>query len=497
MTANTITCPVRKWSTVTPDSVLLRDSSNSVSFRNADKIVERCMQRLAALGCQPGDRIAVLSGNSIDYAITVFACLRCGISIVPMNLRLSPQEWSDMILLADCMAVVLTEEYKSFASEVDVPAASFDDLVSPPEEDSSDSPAGTEYEASINTDQEAAVVFTSGSEGVPKGVRLTSGNLIHSAEASNENIKLDPGDCWLAVLPFYHVGGMSIQFRTALAGCSTYAMRSFDVRVVNDLIDFGGISHISLVPTMLDSLLTNRGSKPLPGSLKAILLGGSSVSPQLRKTVIDKSLPVLFSYGLTEASSQVCTNTPSDSGDKLLTSGKPLNHVRVRIVDRNGGDVDSGADGEIMIKGSGVFSGYLGDIGGDSFTDGGWFRTGDVGRIDAQGYLRVVGRIDDMLVSGGENVHSSSIERVALSYSHVAECAVIAVEDDKWGKRPILFVKPSSASLNISDLVAHLEINLSRMMIPDMIIALDELPKKTIDKIDRERLLEIYRERQT
>jgi O-succinylbenzoic acid--CoA ligase len=334
-------------------------------------------------------------------------------------------------------------------------------------------------------------MFTSGTGGAPKGVVLTYGNHDYNALASNQNIQLQADDCWLAVLPFYHVGGYAILFRTALAGCSAYIMSRFDIHRVNALIDDGMITHLSLVPTMLESLLDERGGREMPASLKAILIGGAPAA----RSLIDRarSLPVMRTYGMTETSSQLCTTPPNASFEKMQTSGKPLKYSEVAILDDGGSPVGEKQTGEIAVRGGILFKGYVGEKVGSSLDSSGWFRTGDVGHIDEDGYLCVSGRIDDMFISGGENIHLSEIENAALGFSGVSECAAIAIDDSEWGKRPVLFVRWSDESVgDIDSLRDHLKCQLPRFAVPKAIVEIDELPRRSIDKIDNEKLREIY-----
>jgi O-succinylbenzoic acid--CoA ligase len=335
-------------------------------------------------------------------------------------------------------------------------------------------------------------VFTSGSTGGPRGVRLTAGNHYYNAVASNENIRLSPGDCWLAALPFYHVGGMGILFRSAIAGSSVHIMADFNARDVNRLIDNSSITHISVVPAMLDSIIDARQGREFPPTMKAVLLGGAPVSRRLIEKTRALKAPLFTTYGMTETASQICTTSPGDSGDRLLTSGKPLGRCKIRIVAPDGDCLPCGVEGEIQIRGDSVFTGYLHKDPSETFLPDGWFNTGDIGLFDDHGYLHVSGRKDAMFVSGGENIHPSAIERIAADFPGVRECTVIGVDDTTWGARPILFVEPISAGLSIAELNTHLEANLSRLMIPKSIIIIEKMPRSSVGKIDVARLREIF-----
>lgn len=487
-----ITCPVYRNSQNHPDRMAVRSDKTSLTYAELERLIQGFAGKLKAAGMKTGDRIGVIAGNSVAYAALIFAACRTGVTLVSINTRLNPDDWIDCIKRSACKLLFIDAKRTAFAR-----SSGYDSIVLDGDESDDGGSIATGRDSSISgevsPDQEASVVFTSGSGGTPKGVILTFGNHYYNALASNENIPLGFDDCWLAVLPFYHVGGMSILFRAAIAGCSAYVMNGFDTDRINRLIDEGIVTHISLVPIMLSLLLTVRQNRRLPDTLRAILLGGGSVSGRLIDDIEKLSLPVLTTYGMTETASQVCTLAPDDSVNKLCSSGKPLGNAEVRIVDAEGQQACENGDGEIVVRGKTVFKGYLGEDSEATFDPDGWFRTGDIGCFDEDGYLRVKGRMDSMFISGGENIYPSAIERAASEFSGVAECVVIAVDDARWGKRPVLFV----TRMGDSDLVTHelrsfLEARLSRIQQPDRIIEIGQFPRTSINKIDGEKLKEMF-----
>ncbi|MBU1320437.1 MAG: o-succinylbenzoate--CoA ligase [candidate division Zixibacteria bacterium] len=492
MTKEGIVCPVHKLAESSPDSLALVNENASLSYGELEERIHRCAIGLHDLGIETGDRIAVIAQNSVEYAILIFAAYRIGATLAPINTRLDPRSWEDCIMKLTPSALVIDRERIAFADDIGMRYLLMEDV---------GGGIGSEpYSADsfsvlheVSTEHEASIVFTSGSSGDPKGVILTLGNHFCNALASNENIKLTHQDCWLAALPFCHVGGMSILFRTALDGCSAYVADSFAPDVVNRLIDRGQLTHLSLVPTMLDSLLASRKMRKFPDSLRAILLGGAAVSERLIETIRELNLPVLPTYGLTEAASQLCTLSPESPPEKLSSSGSPLENTELKIVDDEDETVESGMNGEICIRGKKVFKSYLGRDRSEVFDKDGWFRTGDIGWLDDDSYLHVVGRRDDMFISGGENIHPAQIEKAALAFPGVTECAVIGVEDRKWGARPVLFVCHDDSGSEMNGLHEHLNANLPDMFIPKAIIELDQLPRTSIGKIDRKQLHTLWR----
>ncbi|MCX6831993.1 MAG: AMP-binding protein, partial [candidate division Zixibacteria bacterium] len=251
---------------------------------------------------------------------------------------------------------------------------------------------------------------------------------------------------------------------------------------------------LSLVPTMLIALLQQRDYRPLPATLKTILLGGAPVPTSLVERARELKLPLLTSYGLTETGSQVCTLSPQDSTEKLNTSGRPLKYRELSIVDANGLQALTNTIGEIAVRGEVLFKRYLG---GETLDADSWFYTGDVGSLDTDGYLTVYGRKDDMLISGGENIFPREIEAEVETFPGVADCAVIGVPDTKWGERPVLFVATTApANFDVSALKRHLHEQLARIKVPDTIIVTERLPRIGIGKVDKTRLMDLYRERE-
>ncbi|MCK4728324.1 MAG: AMP-binding protein, partial [Desulfobacterales bacterium] len=303
-------------------------------------------------------------------------------------------------------------------------------------------------------------------------------------------------DCWLLSLPLYHVGGLSILHRCALAGASVYVTHGFNCEETNSLIDASRITHLSLVPTMLQRLIESRGDEPMPDTVKVILLGGAPAPRKMVGKIRQFRLPVLTTYGMTESASQITSMSPGDPAEKLSTSGKPLKYVQVRIVNSEGKDLPPGIEGEIIVKGKTLFRAYLNRDAWRKRHDDQWFVTGDKGYLDSDGYLTVTGRMDDMFVSGGENIYPGEIEIEAASYPHIRACAVLAVDDTEWGKRPVLFVEPvETGEFNEQDMAAYLKTRLPRIKIPERIISLNRLPRAAIGKIDYAALRDLYQKR--
>ncbi len=457
------------------------------SWADFDRLVQSTCRYFKQHGLRSGSKFAVLSENTVQLAALFFAAYRTDVVVVPLNLRRPKSEWIAVVEQTGCRLTAHSAKYADDAVSLKLGCLDLSEI-------RSESETNTES-VKIDTDTEHSIFSTSGSEGAPKGVVLTTGNHFYSALGSNENILLEPGDCWLTSLPFYHVGGVAILFRTALSGASAYIIERFDAGGVNRLIDIGTVTHLSVVSTMLVQLLDSRGERPFPGSLKCILLGGGPARADLLSRIRDDKLPVITTYGFTEAASQVTTLSADDPVEKLTTAGRPLKYREVRIIGEGNGPCDPGMAGRIAVRGEVLFRGYAEGTKTRTRSPEEWFTSNDIGYLDEDGCLVVKGRSDDMFVSGGENVFPADIETEALRFAGVSDAAVISVEDETWGRRPVLFVcSEAGGEIKIKALRSHLEINLSRILLPDTIIELENIPRTSIDKVDKSRLLEIYRQ---
>jgi O-succinylbenzoic acid--CoA ligase len=356
--------------------------------------------------------------------------------------------------------------------------------------------------AEVPLDREATLVFTSGSTGTPKAALHTLRNHVASAAGSNANIPVDPGDRWLLSLPLYHVGGLAILFRCALGGASV-AIPDPETSLA-DSIETGRPTHLSLVATQVRRLLdrgpTGRAEGgsgeeggALPGRVRAVLVGGGPVPAALLDRAVSAGWPVHATYGCTEMASQVTTTPPGASRADLATAGRLLPHRALRIdADAETSAGSETGPGEILLGGAVLFRGYVepdgqGDMRLDPARDeNGWYPSGDRGRIDAEGRLRVIGRVDRMFISGGENIQPEEIE-AALEQAHgIDRVVVVPVRDAEYGRRPVAFVR--SADWDPAGWRRHLAARLPAFKIPD---AFEPLPAQAVEgrmKVDRHAL---------
>ncbi|WP_460039693.1 o-succinylbenzoate--CoA ligase [Thermaerobacter litoralis] len=286
------------------------------------------------------------------------------------------------------------------------------------------------------------IIYTSGTTGRPKGAVLTYGNHFWSAVQSALNLGLHRDDRWLCCVPLFHVSGLSIVFRSVIYGIPMVLHPRFDPAAVNGSIERDRVTVISVVATMLQRMLDERGPRPYPDHLRCVLLGGGPAPRPLLEACAARGIPVVQTYGMTETASQFATLAPADALRKLGSAGKPLFFNRLRIVDERGRDLPPRQVGEIVVQGPTVSPGYhhRPDATARAWRDG-WFHTGDLGYVDEEGYLYVADRRHDLIISGGENVYPAEIESVLMAHPAVEEAGVVGVPDPEWGQVPVAVVR--------------------------------------------------------
>jgi O-succinylbenzoic acid--CoA ligase len=390
---------------------------------------------LAGLGVGPGSRVAVALPPGLEFAALLHAMPLLGSRLVPLNTR-DPLHSPDYDLLVD--------------APLDGPEADIEPR----------SPA---------PDDTWVILHTSGTTAAPKPVELTYGNFRASADAAAANLPLTPDDRWLCVLPLFHVGGLSILTRSAFAGSTAVVHERFDVDAVAESLESGEATVVSLVGTMLRRL-QERGLSGAP-ALRAALVGGGPVPSDLLEWGRSIGLPLLLTYGMTETCSQIATAVPGDHGGLA----KPLPGVELRI--GPGGETEPG--GEILIRGPMVSRGAL--------AADGWLHSGDRGRLDADGYLWVDGRIKDTIVTGGENVAAAEVEEALVAHPAIADAAVVGRPDPEWGEAVTAFVVVSGDPSDDA-IVAHCRERLARYKVPRAIVRVDDLPRTASGKLLKGRL---------
>lgn len=407
------------------------------------------IQWLRAQDLSPGARIGVLARNRPETVALFHACGACGLTLVPFNARLTRAELAPLSGLARPALTLADEALRDRIEQAQVfPVLT--PIAPPPADAAPDS-------------QPLAALFTSGTTGTPRLIELTHGNFRASARASAANLGASPDQRWLLCLPLFHVGGLAMAHRCAASGATLVVERTFDPRRVNALIDGGQLTHLSLVAVTLERLLERR-ARPFPATVRAILVGGGPVPTRLIVRARSLGAPVLQTYGLTEACSQVATERPGEADGS--TAGRALEGIDLRVI-----------DGQIEVRGPTVAPQFPG-----------WLQTGDLGSLDDRGRLTVLARRTDLIVSGGENIYPAQLERIISEHPEVREVAIGARADSVWGQVPVAVVVWRGAAVPQASIVAWCRARMAGFKLPRCFICARSLPRNANGKVDRSRL---------
>ena len=503
--------PVAHRVAATPGRTALIDVATDTewTFREYDRRVDRLAAALESAALD-GERIGVLMDTRPAFATLVFAAMRTGATLVPLNVRETTAELAGKVTRTDPAAIVCERETEADALAVaaetgSVTVYSVDEpqhdrtrplarpepsapLESLPERDTRPAEPAT-----LERDETQLIMFTSGTSGEPKAVRLTVGNLIASATASAFRLGVDRDDRWLCCLPMYHMGGLAPVVRSALYGTPVVIQRAFDPAATARVLEDYSITGVSLVPTMCKRLL-DAGWEPTD-TLRFVLLGGAPASSELLERCRERDVPVCPTYGMTETASQIATALPEEVAAHEGTVGQPLMFTDVTVVDETGATVEPGQQGELVVSGPTVTPGYLDDEHtAAAFGDRG-LHTGDVGYRDTDGRLWILNRRSDRIVTGGENVDPGEVVAVLRDHPRVADAAVVGLADAEWGERVAALVVPAGdGTLELRSLLAHCDESLAGFKRPKTIGVADALPRTASGTVDRdavrERLLE-------
>ncbi|MFN9817811.1 MAG: o-succinylbenzoate--CoA ligase, partial [Pseudanabaena sp.] len=348
---------------------------------------------------------------------------------------------------------------------------------------------GERGEGLINLEKIQGIFYTSGTTGKPKGVTLTYSNHFHNAIASALQLGINPDDNWLLCMPLFHVGGLAIAWRSVINGTTITLLPKFDEQEVLEAIACEKVTIISLVPTMLTRLLQHPNRQNLQ-KLRAILLGGAPASLELIDRCLQLNLPIMPTYGMTETASQITTLLPHEVTIRRGSSGLPLFGNRLRIVDEHQQDLEVGMIGQILVQGLSVMSGYLHQSDDQAMQDG-WFYTGDLGYLDRDGYLYVVSRRSDLIISGGENIYPTEIEAILLTHPAIAEVCIVGLGDREWGEIVVAVIVAES-QLSLVEIRSFCEQkSLARYKLPKSIYIWESLPKTASGKLLRQEIRDL------
>ncbi|ANS80356.1 Long-chain-fatty-acid--CoA ligase [Serinicoccus hydrothermalis] len=490
---------------IAPDHAAVVDRGVALGYGELEARVERLAQVLLGAGIGRGMRVATLVGNSADHVVLFFACARVGAALCPLSWRLTPPELVRQVQLLDPALLATEEETGALADEVaarltcPVPTAYLTELGRPGTVSAATGRAPVDPEP-VDDEDALLVVFTSGSLSAPKAAVLSHRTCWWTNLSLSRTLELTERDVVLAVLPQFHAGGWNIQPLLAWwTGATVVLERTFDPGRVLSLVREHRVSTMMGVPTQYLLLAEHPGFVDADlSTLRSAVVGGAPMPPPLLRTFHARGVALTQGYGLTEAGPNVLCLPPHEVTDRAGWAGVPYPHVEVALADAATGERVRGAGtGELLVRGPGLFTGYLHDEEATAqVMHDGWLWTGDVATRDEQGYLKIVDRLRNIYISGGENVAPAEVEAALRRHPAVASAAVVGLPHERWGEVGVALVvlRPGVAT-DEHDLREHCRALLAAFKVPERILAVPDIPQVGIGKNDQPAVRALARER--
>ncbi len=471
-----------------PNDVYIIFKGQEYTFSDVYEKSKIIATSLSNNGINTGDRVGVALPTGIDYIYLIYALMKLRAILIPLNTRLTINELIWQISLVDSTNIIYNSEYKKMANQI---ADSIESVHILDIETINTETDETTGESSIQIEDNSlthCIIFTSGTTKSPKGVILSYSNHLSHIDAHADRIPFKENDRRLSCIPLYHVGGLQIILRCLNFGMPVVLHNRFVIDEIIDSIYQDKITIISLVPTMLKRILEK--SELQNTNLRCILLGGAKTTLDLVNLSLSLSLPICTTYGMTESNSQVCTILTEGLRKKPESVGKPISGLNIIIVDEFDNKLGVDKIGEICVRGSSITNGYYNQpkINSQSFLND-YFKTGDLGYIDEDGDLFVIQRRIDLIVSGGENVYPSEVEKVLLQNESIRNAVVFGEADAEWGQIVVATIILNSA-ITEQAIIDYCRQYLASYKIPRKYYVLTEFEETSTGKIIRKKVID-------
>jgi acyl-CoA synthetase (AMP-forming)/AMP-acid ligase II len=501
------------WADAQPEAQFAMQGEHRLTYREALGAVNRLANAFVAAGLRVGDRVAILSKNSIEYVLIYFAASKAGVAAVPLNYRLAVPEWTYILNDARPRMLIAAGQYLTtidgFRNELETVESfvasdavglerweSFQDWVT--------DERSTPPERLVAEESDAYQMYTSGTTGHPKGAVLTHRAVTANVRQIGHALQLEPAEGSLVVAPLFHAGAVPSTFTCVSRGGCLYIQEDFDPLEVVRALSEERICYAVLVPSMIQACLVrvpDAAERPYD-SLRLLYYGASPIAEHtLRSAVEVFQCGFVQSYGMTEAAQALTFLSPThhqrgldEQPELLLSAGRPAMETEIRIVDENDAPLPNGVPGEIVARGPQLMRSYWNRPEESAeVLRGGWLHTGDIGYIDDEGYLYVQDRLKDMIVSGGENVYPRVVEDVLFQHPAIADAAVIGVPDERWGEtvKAVVVLRAGMATTE-EEIIGFCRGKLGGFELPRSVDLVDALPRNPSGKVLKRDLREPY-----
>ena len=482
---------------IAPEKEAVVDGGRRLSYRQLNRRVNRLARALQAQGLTQGDRLSLLSYNSLEYIEVIMASAKLGLVLVPLNWRLTAAELTFQLGDSGVKTLIFDPDLRDLAQGI-LERMSFERLMvlgTKPRLEARPYEAllagqGDEepvMEQEITSEAPFIIMYTAGTTGKPKGAVLTQGNCLYNALSLQVDMEFTSGDRDLVALPMFHIGGIGLFTLPMLyVGGTVVIQRSFEPNQALDLLRREGITLFFGVPAIFLFLIQSPEFNPKAfAGVRLVMSGGAPLPPSLVDQYHTQGIILQQGYGMSEAAPSIATLAKPWALSKKGSVGRVVFHLEARVGGDDGNELPRGEVGELLLRGPNVMQGYWNrpEANEEAFS-GGWFHTGDLARMDSEGFLYMVDRKKDMFISGGENVYPAEVENAIFALEQVAEAAVIGLPDPKWGEVGCaVVVLKEGQSLQAQEVSAHLKTCLAKYKIPKKVVFTEALPRNAAGKV--------------
>ncbi|MEW9110530.1 MAG: o-succinylbenzoate--CoA ligase [Cytobacillus gottheilii] len=483
---------IEKWAYTHPDRTAVITDNEKVSYKQLDRMINSSAQKIhEKLQGRKGERIAILSHNRLEYIVLLFAVAKAECVAVPLNIRLSAKELIFQLNDSGSKILFAEEDNAEFAAS----------LVEQSELESlgfmeglcEETQTSIAFEGTIDEEAPYIICYTSGTTGKPKGAVLTQSNMFWNAVNNKLAIDLTSEDRCIVLLPLFHIGGIGLfAFPSLFSGGTIVIPGKFEPEKALSMIEQHGVTVVMGVPTIHQALLMSPAFNTADLSkVRWFYNGGAPCPRELIDGYFDRGFLFGQGFGMTETSPTLFMLSKEDAPRKRGSIGKPVLFSEYKLIDSEGEEAEKGAVGELAVRGPNIMKEYWNrdDATKDALRNG-WLLTGDLAKTDDEGFLYIVGRKKEMIISGGENIYPLEVEQVISQMEGIAEVAVVGNADPLWGEVPAAFiVKENESALTEEGVIQYCQGNLAKYKIPKKVTFLKELPKNATGKIQKTRLL--------